>query len=213
MLFRSKKLLRQNEGIFSKGEHDIGRTQLIEYRIDTGDHRPIRQPLRRQPFQHLEIIDKQVKDMKDAGIIESVASPWASNVVLVKKRDGSLRFCVDYRRLNAITYKDSYPLPLIDNCLNALSGSSWCSTLDLRSGYYNIPIAEEDRDKSSFITRTGCFRFTVMPFGLTCAPSVSKVDGLRPWRLALFDVPCLHRRHNNLREILRPTTRAIGRSL
>ena len=167
-----KKLLRQNEGIFSKGEHDIGRTQLIEYRIDTGDHRPIRQSLRRQPFQHLEIIDKQVKDMKDAGIIESAASPWASNVVLVKKKDGSLRFCVDYRRLNAITYKDSYPLPLIDNCLNALSGSSWFSTLDLRSGYYNIPIAEEDRDKSAFITRSGCFRFTVMPFGLTCAPSV-----------------------------------------
>ena len=167
-----KKLLRQNEGIFSKGEHDIGRTQLIEYRIDTGDHRPIRQSLRRQPFQHLEIIDKQVKDMKDAGIIESAASPWAFNVVLVKKKDGNLRFCVDYRRLNAITYKDSYPLPLIDNCLNALSGSSWFSTLDLRSGYYNIPIAEEDRDKSAFITRSGCFRFTVMPFGLTCAPSV-----------------------------------------
>jgi len=87
-----KKLLRQNEGIFCKGEHDIGRTQLIEYRIDSGDHRPIRQPLRRQPFQHLEIIDKQVKDMMDAGIIESVASPWASNVVLVKKRDGKPSF-------------------------------------------------------------------------------------------------------------------------
>jgi len=105
------------------------------------------------------------------GIIEPAASPWASNVVLVKKKDGTLRFCVDYRRLNAVTYKDSYPLPLIDNCLNALSGSSWYSTLDLRSGYYNIPIAEEDRDKSAFITQGGCFRFTVMPFGLTCAPS------------------------------------------
>ena len=106
------------------------------------------------------------------GIIEPAASPWASNVVLVKKKDGSPRFCVDYRRLNSITYKDSYLLPLIDNCLNALSGSSWYSTLDLRSGYYNIPIAESNRDKSAFITRQGCFRFTVMPFGLTCAPSV-----------------------------------------
>jgi len=90
----------------------------------------------------------------------------------VKKKDGTLRFCVDYRRLNAVTYKDSYPLPLIDNCLNALSGSAWYSTLDLRSGYYNIPIAEEDRDKSAFIMQGGCFRFTVMPLGLTCAPSV-----------------------------------------
>jgi len=147
-------------------------THLTDHRIDTGDHRPIRQPLRRQPFQHLEVIDKQVEDMKTAGIIEPAASPWASNVVLVKKKDGSLRFCVDYRRVNAITYNDSYPLPLIDNCLNALSGSSWFSTLDLRSGYYNIPIAAEDRDKSAFVTRSGCFRFTVMPFGLTCAPSV-----------------------------------------
>ena len=86
------------------------------------------------------------------GIIEPAASPWASNVVLVKKKDGTLRFCVDYRRLNAVTYKDSYPLPLTDNCLNALSGSSWYSTLDLCSGYYNIPIANEDRDKSAFIT-------------------------------------------------------------
>jgi len=110
--------------------------------------------------------------MKAAGIIEPAASPWASNVVLVKKKDGHLRFCVDYRRLNAITYKDSYPLPLIDNCLNALSGSSWFSTLDIRSGYYNIPIAVDDRDNSAFFTRSGCFRSTVIPFGLTCAHSV-----------------------------------------
>jgi len=137
-----------------------------------GNHRPIRQPLLRQPFQHQAYIDKETNRMLEYGIIEPAASPWASNVVLVKKKDGSLRFCVDYRRLNSITYKDSYPLPLIDNCLNALSDSSWYSTLDLRSGYYNIPIAESDRDKSAFITRQGCFRFMVMPFGLTCAPSV-----------------------------------------
>jgi len=83
-------------------------------------------------------------------------------------------FCVDYRRLNAINYKDNYPLPLIDNCLNTLAGPSWFSTLDLRSGYYNIPIAEEDRDKSAFITRSRCYRFTMMPFGLNCALSIFK---------------------------------------
>ena len=167
-----RQLLQENEAIFSKGEYDIGRTHLVEYRIDTGDHRPIRQPLRRHPFKHLDLIDTEVAKMQEHGIVEPAASPWASNVVLVRKKDGSVRLCIDYRRINSITYKDSYPLPLIDNCLTALSGASWFSTLDLRSGYHNIPIAEEDRDKSAFVTRSGCFRFTVMPFGMTCAPSV-----------------------------------------
>jgi len=169
---RVRQLLEQYRTILSTGDHDVGRTPLAEHTIDTGDHRPVRQPLRRQPFQHQEFIDKETNRMLEYGIIEPAASQWASNVVLVKKKDGSLRFCVDYMKLNSITYKDSYPLPLIDNCLNALGGSSWYSTLDLRSGYYNIPIAKSDRDKSAFITQQGCFRFTVMPFGLMCAPSV-----------------------------------------
>jgi len=110
--------------------------------------------------------------MRKHEIVEPATSPWASNVVLVKKKDGTLRFCIDYRRLNSVTKQENYPLPLIDNCLNALSGSSWYSTLDLHSKYYNIPIAEDDSDKSAFVTRSGCYRFTVMPFGLTCVPSV-----------------------------------------
>jgi len=167
-----RELLTQYRTILSTGDQDVGRTHLVEHTINTGDHKPVRQPLRRQPFQHQEYIDEETNRMLEYGIIEPAASPWASNVVLVKKKDGSLRFCVDYRRLSSVIYKDSYPLPLIDNCLNALAGLSWCSTLDLRLGYYNIPIAESDRDKSAFITRQGCFRFTVMPFGLTCAPSV-----------------------------------------
>ena len=82
-----------------------------------------------------------------------------------------MRLCVDYRALNAATYKDSYPLPHIDPCLGSMDGTVWFSTLDLRSGYHNIPIKEADRDKTAFITRRGCFRYKVMPFGLTCAPS------------------------------------------
>ena len=128
-------LLVKHRGIISTGDHDIGRTDLVEYRIDTGDSQPIRQPLRPHPFQHLDWIDKEVDEMKKHGIVEPAASPWASNVVLVKKKDGTLRFCIDCRRLNSVTKQDSYPLLLIDNCLNALSGSSWYSTLDLRSGY------------------------------------------------------------------------------
>jgi hypothetical protein len=165
-------LVRSYEDVFSQGEYDIGRTHLVEHGIDTGDHRPIRQPLRRHPISHLEIIDQQVEEMLQSGIIEPEASPWASNVVLAKKKDGSLRLCVDYRNLNAVTYQDTYPLPHIDTCLNTLQGAAWFSTLDLRSGYYNIPIREIDKDKTAFITRRGSWRYNVMPFGLTCAPSV-----------------------------------------
>jgi len=99
-----KALLVRHRTIISTGEHDIGRTHLVEHRVDTGEHRPIRQPLRRHPFQHLEWIDDEVARMQEHGIVEPAASPWASNIVLVKKKDGSLRFCVDYRRFNSVTY-------------------------------------------------------------------------------------------------------------
>jgi len=92
--------------------------------------------------------------------------------VLVRKKDGFLRFCIDYRAVNNVTYQDTYPLPRTDCCLDALHIAKWFTTLDLRSGYYNIPVSLRDRDKTAFVTRRGCWRFTVMPFGLTCAPSV-----------------------------------------
>jgi len=167
-----EKLLEDYADIFSQGEYDIGKTYYVEYKINTKTHHLIRQPLRQHPFKHLEEIDNQVEEMRAHGIVELAASPWASNVVVVKKKDGSLRLCVDYRQLNSVTVQDGYPLPLIDNCLNALQGSVWFSTLDLCAGYHNIPIAVEDRDKTAFITRGGCHHYTVMPFGLTGAPSV-----------------------------------------
>ena len=168
----ASSLLEHYADIFSRNEYDIGRTPLVEHHIDTTNHRPIRQPLRRHPVAHQEVIDNHVAEMQRNGIIEPAASPWASNVVLVRKKDGGLRFCIDYRALNAVTYQDTYPLPRIDSCLDTLHGASWFTTLDLRAGYYNIPVAEQDRDKTAFVTRRGCWRFAVMPFGLTCAPSV-----------------------------------------
>jgi len=209
-----RQLLQENEAIFSKGEYDIGRTHLVEYKIDTGDHRPIRQPLRRHPFQHLEAIDRHVDEMKKHGIIEPAASPWASNIVLVRKKDGTLRFCVDYRQLNAITYKDSYPLPLIDNCLNALAGSSWFSTLDLGAGYYNItyiPIVEADRDKSAFITRSGCYRFTVMP--CLCTKRVSTLNGLCSVWPVLCHLFGLSGRYNHIRQDFRGAVDSATRNI
>jgi len=144
----------------------MGRTSLVEHTIETGNQRPIRQALRRQPIAHLDIIDKQVD------FVEPAASPWSSNVILVRKKDGSHRLCVDYRAVNAVTYKDTYPLPHIDTCLGSMNGAAMFSTLDLKSGYHAIPVKEADRDKTAFITRRGCFRYKVLPFGLTTAPSV-----------------------------------------
>jgi len=167
------ELIRDYDSLFSRGILDMGRTTLVEHTIDTEHNRPIRQSLRRHPWAHLDEIDRQVEELQQAGFVEPAASPWASNVVLVKNKDGSYRLYVDYRRLNSVTYKDSYPLPHIETCLGSMNGAVWFSTLDLRSGYHNIsPIREVDRAKTAFITRRGCFRYKVMPFGLTCAPSV-----------------------------------------
>ena len=105
-------------------------------------------------------------------VISPSSSPWASGVVLVKKKDSSWRFCVDYRKLNEVTIKDSYPLPRIDDSLDTLSGSKWFSTLDLQSGYWKVEMAEEGKAKTAFITScSGLLQFEVMPFGLCNSPA------------------------------------------
>lgn len=132
----AERLIIENGDVFSKSDFDLGRSHLVHHRIDTGKHRPFKEQLRRHPLVHLDYIDEQVERMLKADVIGPCASPWSSNVVLAKNSDGSLRFCVDYRRLNDITYKDLYPLPRIDSCLDALGGSKYFSTMDLRSGFW-----------------------------------------------------------------------------
>ena len=104
-------------------------------------------------------------------IIEPSRSPWASPILLVKKKDGTMRFCVDYRKLNLVTVKDVYPLPRIDDSLAALSTGRYFSTLDLTTGYHQIPMAENSKEKTAFITADGLYQWLVMPFGLTNAPA------------------------------------------
>jgi len=111
-----------------------------------------------------------LEDMKSKGVIEESDSPWSSSVVLVQKKDGSLRFCVDYRRLNDVTKKDCFPLPRIDNML---AGARWFSTLDLKSGYWQVALHPEDKEKTAFSMGQGVWKFTVMPFGLCSAPQHS----------------------------------------
>ena len=121
--------------VFSSGPTDMGRTGLVKHTIDTGDQRPIRLPPRRLPITKQEIEKEEVQKMLDRGVIEPCQSGWASPVVLVTKKDGTIRFCMDYRKLNDVTRKDAYPLLRIDDTLDALRGSQYFTTLDLYSGY------------------------------------------------------------------------------
>src|SRR5260221_5894826 len=145
----------------------MGRAKFIEHGIDTGDARPTRQTLRKFPKIHQDLIDEQVKLMLRQDLIQPANSEWASNVVLVKKRDDSWRFCVDYRSVNAKTIKDAYPLPRISDCIDTLTGSVWFTTLDMRSGFFQVKIKDSDAHKTAFITRTGAYQFKFMAQGLS----------------------------------------------
>ena len=166
-----KSLLLRNANLFARDDKDFGRTDVIKHSINTGSRAPIRQTLRRTPVHWKHHMDNQLKDMLKADVIERSASPWASGVVLVQKKDGSVRFCVDYRKLNDITVKDAYPLPRIDETLDHLSGARWFSTLDLSSGYWQVEMEPDDRPKTAFVTSKGLYQFKVMPFGLCNAPA------------------------------------------
>ena len=164
-------LLLAYSDIFSSSGADLGRTGVIHHEITTTNHTPIRQPIRRIPPYCREEVQQLLKVMQEKEVIQRSSSPWASLIILVTKKDGSTRFCVDYRKLNKVTRKDAYPLPCIDMTLDTLAGSRWFSTLDLVSGYWQVEVAEADRDKTAFCTTEGLFEFKVMPFGLCNAPA------------------------------------------
>ena len=158
------QLLIEFRDCFSCDEEELGQTSLVEHTIDTGDAVPIRQCPHRLPLGQQQ--EQALEKMQRAGIIEPSESPWASPVMMVPKKGGEWCFCLDYRRLNDITKKDSYPLPCVDECLDLVAGSSWFSSLDLRSGYWQVPLAEEARPKTAFCTGKGLWQFKVLCFGL-----------------------------------------------
>ena len=149
------QLLINFADVFAVSSDDLGHTSLVTHQIDTGSSHPIRQPARRLPLHKRAEADTLLKDMLKKGVIEPSSSPWKSPIVLVKKKDGSTHFCVDYRKLNEVTVKDSYPLPRIDDCLDVLAGCRWFSTLDLCSGYWQVAMSEEDKPKTAFSTGNG----------------------------------------------------------
>ena len=164
-------MLNRHSNAFSKGTDDLGRTHLVEHEIQVKEGTvPIRQPARRFPFWKQSEAKDIVQDLRERDLIEPSTSPWASPVVMVRKKDNSTRLCVDYRRLNASTIPDAYPLPRIDDSLDALGDSKYFCTLDLASGYWQVGMTEDAKKKSAFITTGGLWEWKVMPFGLSTAP-------------------------------------------
>lgn len=142
----------------------------VVHHINTGSEPPMKvRPRRHSRVEH-ETIDGEVDEMLNHGVVEKGTGAWGSPVVLVRKKKGSVRFCVDYRMLNAVTKKDIYLLPRIDEALESMHGARRFISLDLHAGYWQVPVAEEDKDKTGFVTRQGLFRFVRMPFGLANAP-------------------------------------------
>ncbi|KAI9550771.1 hypothetical protein GHT06_004558 [Daphnia sinensis] len=162
-----------------------GLTQLIEHRIETGAANPVHSSPYRVSETERKVIQEQVQKMPADGIVTSSRSPWSSSVVLVKKNNGEIRFCVDYRRLNSVTVKDVYPLPRIEDVLDRLGGAQFFTSLDLESGFWQVPMAKEHQEKTAFVTTDGLFEFSRLPFGLCGAPPTFQrlinrvLDGLK----------------------------------
>ena len=168
---RVTELLIAYQDVFVGPDGKVGYTNITGHRIDTGNAEPIRTRPFRKSLTEKQYIEEEVQRLLSAGQISPSQSPWAAPVVLVKKKDGTLRFCIDYRRLNSVTKKDAYPLPRIDECLEALNGCEWFTTLDLASGYWQVAMEEGSKEKTCFVTSTGLYEWNVMPFGLCNAPA------------------------------------------
>ena len=164
-------ILIEFQDVFSANSTDLGLTHLGEHTIDTGDTRPLTQPPRRTPLAFEGEDKAAIEKLQQQGSIQPSTSPWASPIVLVRKKDGSVRPCVDYRRLNAVTKPDAFPLPRTEDCLDAMAESRLFSTLDITSAYNLVPVRKEDIPKTVFVTKFGLFEFTTMPFGLSNAPA------------------------------------------
>lgn len=163
--------LRENHAVWRCPDEKLGAGERFAHCIETGEARPINAKPRRLPPVKVNAAYTEVQRMLDMDVIEPTNSPWAAPIVLVTKKDGSIRFCVDYRKLNEVTKVDSYPLPRCDDLLGSLHGKKYFSALDLESGYWQIPMAQADKEKTAFVTPFGAWQFKVMPFGLRNAPS------------------------------------------
>jgi len=183
-------LLNSHKIAFMEKSEKVPTTTKVMHRIDTGNAVPIAQPPYRKSVKEQERIDILIDDMLQQGIVSPSNSPWCSPIVLVPKPNGKWRFCVDFRKVNAITKKDVYPLPRIDTILDSLQGAKYFSTLDLHAGYHQVPMHPDDKEKTAFISQSGLYEFNKMAFGLCNAPATfqrmmdSTLAGLK-WNICL----------------------------
>lgn len=168
---RITKKLNSIPEVFALSDLDYGHTTEVKHRIRLSDPTPFKQRARPIHPSDLEAVRLHLKELCDANIIRESESPFASPIVVVKKKNGAIRLCVDYRKLNSQTIKDAYALPNIEEAFASLTGSKWFSVMDLKSGYYQVEVEEEDKHKTAFVTPIGFWEFNRMPQGVTNAPS------------------------------------------
>ena len=167
-----RDMIERNADLFAKSDCDLGFTDLVKAKIDTGHHPPIKQKPYHLPYSQRKVVQEQIDEMLKAGIIEPSRSPWASPIVLVAKRDSKQRrFCVDLRKVNHVSVPYSHPLPRIDDILASLEGSQFFTCLDLKSGYWQIAMDEDSKEKTAFTCFYGLYHFLRLPFGLQSSGS------------------------------------------
>ena len=165
------KKLEERSEVFAMHEWDIGCTTQAQHEINLNDDSPFRERTRRMPPTDLRDLQEHIQELLDHGVIRESKSRYASPIVLVRKKNGTLRMCVDYRVLNSRTLPDQYTVPLIQDAVDCLSGSSWFTVIDLKSGFYQIPMREEDKERTAFTCPVGFYEFQRMPQGIKGAPA------------------------------------------
>ena len=178
-------MLRRNEDVFAADSKKPTLTTITEHKIITENALPVRHKTRRLPKAWEQDIHEQIKDMLEKEIIRPSKSPWNSPLLLVKKKDNTTRFVLDFRSLNDVSKKDSYPLPNIRDVIDRMDGVNYWSTLDAASAYWSVPLAEEDKEKTAFAIPRGKFEFNVMPYGLCNAGATYQ----RLIDICLSDIP------------------------
>lgn len=168
---RVTKLLNSMPEVFSQHDMDFGHTNKVKHHIKLSDNTPFKHRARPIHPHHVDAVKKHLQELLDSGVIRESESPFASPIVVVRKKDGSVRLCIDFRRLNLQTIKDAYALPNLEEVFSHLTGSKWFSVLDLKSGYYQVEMEETDKQKTAFVCPLGFWEFNRMPQGVTNAPS------------------------------------------